>query len=328
MDPVYNTGNLPIALNSPLVVDGLVYAGDGKGFMNAWRAKDGKSLWRQEDGGIYHSGVVAYKENIIYGNSEGRVFSRYRGDGRLIYSVDIGAGIEGVPMIHKGRVFFHLRNHTILCLDGATGKILWNYRRVVSFLTTTQGVSNPVVYKDKLYVGFADGYVVVLSIEEGIVLWERKIVSGDKFVDVDTTPVFYQGKLVMGENGSSLSILNPEKGSLLRKLNYPLSRTPIIYNDQLIFGTTEGELVFLDKNFKEVKKSKISSHALSYITPWKGLLAVSTLGGEILLVDGKRGGVMETYQLGHKASAVFGNLSQEGEVLAVLSSRHRLYVFK
>ena len=329
-DPIYNTGNLPIALNSPLVREGVVYAGDGKGTMMAWRGSDGKTLWQKRDGGPYHSGPVAFGENIIYGNGEGRVFSRNRKSGRLSYSVDLNAGVEGVPTLHEGRVFFHLRNHKIVCLDAQTGKILWGYRRSVTFLTTTQGVSNPVVYKNKLYVGFADGTLVAFSPQEGSVVWEKRIVSGAKFVDVDATPIFYRDKLVVGETGHSISVLNPASGGLLQKFNYPLSGTPLIYEDGLILGTTEGELILLGKDFQKIYTLKVSDHAIGSMTPWKGLLAVATLGGDVHLVDMKRstGGVRETFDLGHGKSAVFGSLSSEKGMLAILSSRHRLYVFR
>ena len=328
-DPIYNTGNLPIALNSPLVKDGIIYVGDGKGFMGAWRAKDGKALWQKEDGGTYHSGVVAFEDNVIYGSSEGRVFSRNRTSGKLSYSIDIGGGVEGVPTIHEGRVFFHLRSHTIVCLDAKTGKLLWSYRRSISYLTTTQGVSNPVIYKNRLYVGFADGTVGAFSIQEGTMLWEKKVVTGTKFVDVDTTPVFFRDKLIIGENGSSITLLDPSNGRLLRKFNYSISRTPLVYKGELIVGTTDGELIFLGSNFEEKRRLKVSGDALGSMTLWKGLITVATLGGEVYLVDGgKKGGIKETFALGHSTSAVFGNLSSEKDALAVLSSRHRLYVFR
>ena len=328
-DPIYNTGNLPIALNSPLVQNGIVYVGDGKGAMRAWRAEDGKTLWQKQDGGAYHSGVMAFGENIIYGNMEGRVFSRNRLNGKLSYSIDVGASVEGVPTQHKGRVFFHLRNHKIVCLDAKTGKVLWNYRRSVSLLTSTQGVSNPVVYKNKLYVGFADGVLAALSLQEGTVIWEKKIVSGSKFVDVDTTPVFYRGKLVVGEKGNSISVLNPANGNLLQKFNYPVSSTAMIYRNNLVLGTTEGELIFLGKDFQKIRKIKVSGHAIGSLVPWKGFITVATLGGDVHLVDVEKGGIIkETFALGHSASAVFGNLTSEKDTLAVLSSRHRLYVFR
>ena len=328
-DPVYNTGNLPIALNSPLVKDGIVYVGDGRGVMGAWRAEDGRMIWQERDGGTYHSGAVVFGDNIIYGNIEGRIFSRNRASGQLSYSIDVASGIEGVPTIHKGRIFFHLRNHKIVCLDAKTGKVLWNYRRSVSFLTTTQGVSNPIVHKNRLHVGFSDGTVAAFSIEEGVLLWEKKIVSGSKFVDVDTTPVLHQDKLVVGENGSSISVLNPANGNLLKKFHYSISRTPLVYKNHLILGTTEGELIFLGKNFEEVRKVKVSSHAIGSLAPWKGFITVATLGGDVLLVDAEKGGIVkETFALGHSASAVFGSLSSEKGTLAVLSSRHRLYVFR
>ena len=332
-DSIYNTGNLPIALNSPLMRKGVLYVGDGRGVMGAYNAIDGRPLWRKEDGGDYHSGLVNFQESLIYGNSDGRIFARREQTGELLYSVDVGATVEGHPTLYKGRAFFHLRDHKILCLDAKTGKILWAWRKSVPQVTTIQGVSSPVVFKNRLYAGFADGTVAALSIEEGILQWEKKIARGSKFIDIDMTPVFYRGKMFIGESGDLLNVINPRNGGILRRLKYSVSATPVHYKGRLLLGTSEGELVLLGANLKEFKRIKVSNSPIGSIVPWKGLIAVAADSGQIHLVDVKwdaqgPANIRETFPLGHAVSAVFGRpVTDEGK-LALLSSRNRLYVFR
>ena len=45
-DPVHFTGNLPIALNSPLAYEGLVYVGHNGGKMIAYDLENGKKVWK------------------------------------------------------------------------------------------------------------------------------------------------------------------------------------------------------------------------------------------------------------------------------------------
>lgn len=326
-DPSYLTGNLPIALNSPLIHEGVVYSGHNKGEMYAYNLKNGRTLWSKKDKGAYHSQPVVWQDMLIYGTVAGRVYARHRLTGKLIYAVDLGASIESAGVLYKGRVFFHTRNHQVFSLDAKTGKIFWAYKRSVGYLTTLQRASEPAIFKNRLYVGFADGAIVCFSIEEGVPLWDTKIGQGTKFVDVDATPFMYQNKILVGAESSRLSVLDPKTGLVLRQLEYSVNRKPLEVVDGLIIGTTEGEIVLLDKQLEEVRKTKVSSGGISSIKGWSGGLAVSTVLGELIHLDYKSFNTLERKHLGHSTSAVFGSISQEQGHMALISSRNRLYVF-
>ena len=300
--------------------------------MIAYELDTGRKIWKSNDRGPFHSGSVAYKDNIIYGNGHGRIFSRHQITGKLKYSVDLGASVESRGVVYKGRIFFHLRNHQIFSLDVETGKILWAYKRSVPFITTLQRVSTPVIKNEKMFVGFADGTVCAFSIEDGILLWEKKIISGSKFIDVDLSPLFFRDKLYIGSHSGGLVVLNPVNGSILQRLDYKVSRTPLIEKDKFLFGTTSGELILMDALFRPVMRKKISEAGISSISRWKKGYVVSTLKGEVFQVipkfDLMEFETVDRFDLGHSSSAVFGQTCAAGDLLAVFSSRNRLYVFK
>ena len=77
-----------------------------------------------KDEGSFHSTPVPYKNLIIYGTIEGRLFARDKVSGKLAYSVELGSGIETQGVIYKDRLYVHLRNHKIFCLDAQTGAII------------------------------------------------------------------------------------------------------------------------------------------------------------------------------------------------------------
>lgn len=327
-DPVYESGNLPIALNSPLIHEDSVYSGNGSGEMVAYQLEDGKEQWRFKDKGGYFSQPVVYNEYLVYGTNEGRLYARHTITGELKYAVDLGASVESQPVIFKGRMFLHTRNHKLFCLDAQSGKILWAYKRSVPYNTTLQRVSQPVVAADKLFIGFADGHVAAFSIEEGVLLWETRINDGSKFVDVDSTPLIHHSQLIMTSQSGPLTVMDPLSGSIIRKLSYNVTRAPISHGNSLVFGTIDGELVHLNKELKLVKKVKLSEDALSSIVWWKKKLAVASSTGELFLVMPKDFKVLEKFDMGHAHSAVFGNLQVGENKLATISSRNRLYVFR
>jgi outer membrane protein assembly factor BamB len=328
LDVAYSTGNLPIGLQSPAMADEFLYVGENSGIFHAYNRKNGRPIWKSDEGQAYHASPVVFKDKVLYGNVEGRLYARNRFNGELIYNIDLGSAVESEPVLYQGRLIVHTRNHKIVCLDAETGKVLWAYKRSVPFLTTLQRVSQPLVYKNRIYVGFADGFTVAFNLEEGAILWETKVVNGQKFIDVDTHPTIFDEKIVVGSQSGQMSILNPRSGFIERHLPYFIARAPLILEDQMIVGTTDGEVVFLNSGLKETHKMKVSEGGITSIAQWGEEFIVSTTSGELIAISIKSKEVLDTFHFGHSSSALFGTLVVEGDTLAAYSSRNRLYVFR
>ncbi len=328
LTPIHNTGNLPIYLSSPYIYKNLVYFGKNDGKMAAYHIDTGRVIWEaEEDYQQFFSTPVVYKNILIYSTVDGRLYARDALKGNLIYKVDLGATIESPAVIYKDRLFVHLRNHQVFSLDARTGKILWAYRRSIPTFTTLQGVSTPLAYKNRIFVGFADGFVVSLSANDGTVLWERNISSNKKFTDVDQTPVIYKKHIYIGANESPMAILSYKNGKIKKRLPFELSASPYKYQNKLLLGTPQGELIKIDKKYKVIKRKKVSKSAIMQIVLWNNQLVITNSSGEFVIVSPKDFLTLGKFEFGHKYSLVFGQISVKKDRLAVVSSRGRLYVF-
>jgi len=332
LDITHSSGNLPIGLQGPTIFDGIVYIGLNDGPVAAYDLYTGRDIWKTDESqgnkSSYHAAPVVFGQLVAYGNVAGRLFARDRLSGKLSYNVDLGGAIEGQPTYYNGRLIVHTRNHKIICLDALTGKILWAYKRAIPFLTTLQRVSKPIVHNNHVYVGFADGTVGAFSVEEGALLWDRKVVDGAKFIDVDTRPLIYKNKLIVGSLAGDISVMELNSGAVLRKIPYEISRAPIVVPEGIVFGTAEGELVMLDENFAEIKKISISEYSLTSVRKWKQGYVVGTTKGQLIAIDKDFTKITEVFNFGHSSSALFGDLAVEDDILAAYSSRNRLYVFR
>lgn len=326
LDPVYETGNLPIHLGAPAISDNSLYVADGSGYMTAYSTKDGRALWQAKDNGSSHAGAIIVGDKLYYGTSEGRFVARNARDGEELWAIDLGAAIESQATIASGRLFVHLRNHQIFALDAETGKVLWAYKRSVPLLTTLQRASRPTVYNNRLYIGFADGSVVAFNTEEGMLLWERKISSGDKFVDVDMNPTFFNNELWIGSSSSDVHVLDPKTGRTIRTVDVVSSHAPVQYGEALLFGSDRGEVVGINRLGKISTRYQVSKAQISSITLWKEGFVVTDVEGHIFFVN-NAGETLWRKHLGHDASGIFATPAVSKERLALLSSRHRLYVF-
>ncbi len=345
LDPQYRTGNLPIALQSPLIHKGIVYLGSNQGKFLAMELENGRLVWESVEKTEYHGKPVIYKDQVIYGTVEGRVYSRNALTGELKFSVDLSSSVESEGVVKDGRIYFHLRNHQIFSLDVETGKIIWAYKRSVPFLTTLQKAATPVVDKQKVLVGFPDGHLVALSVLEGVPLFEVKLTNGLKFIDIDHRVIVHRGKIFANVVGAPIHILNEHNGELVKRTSFNASITPVPLPDEkgYVVPMVDGSVVVTDKDLNKISELKISDFSITNLLlktlPGNSLpnIFITTSGGEFLefsLIEFKnkslenvRPQILRKKHLGHSYSAIFGDVDLEDQFLAMLSSRNRLYIF-
>lgn len=327
LDPSYSSGNLPIGTGSPFMHEDHLYMGDLSGYMRAYDIEKGVLVWEKKESEAINAKASNFEDSIIYGTMSGRLYSRNYLTGKLDYAIDLGSPIESEPVESDGRLYIHLRNHKIISLDAKTGKIIWGYKRSVPFTTTLQRVSKVYPYKNKLLVGFADGNILALSKEEGIVFWEQKISSGLKFVDVDASPIAFNNYIVAGSANDKLKFIDPENGIIKKTIGVIAGHTPVITNSELVVGSIYGDIYRVNSDGVIKKKVKLSKDGISSVVKWGNGFAVSTVGDKLFYVNDELD-IRGEFSLGHSQSAVFGFLQVKDGYLATYSSRNRLYVFK
>ena len=328
LDPVYSTGNLPIGTSSPFIYSDILYMGDLRGMMTAYDVETGKVLWSFNEKLPIQSQVNKVGDYVYYGTKTGRLFSRHYLTGELNFAVDLGAPIESQPTFSMGRLLIHLRNHSILSLDASTGKLFWKYKRSIPYLTTLQRVSHMQPYNNNILVGFADGYIASLSLEEGVLNWEQRISEGYKFIDVDVKPVLFNDLIVIGSASGPIRFINPSNGVIERTIEIVQSHTANVQDDHFIVGDINGKLYKINKFGKILFQKKLSRDAISSVKKWKNGLIVSTMGQEIFYIEEDTFSKIDEFLLGSDQSAVFGDLAVSGEYFSVYSSRNRLYLFQ
>lgn len=332
IDPVYDSGNRPITTASPFIKDEFLFTGDNDGNVMAILLKDGQEIWKEKQEGSYTGQPLFVHPNIIMANEEGRIFARHYLNGELAYKVDLGGEARNQPTYHEGKLFFNLSNFKVMALDAATGKILWIYKRTISAKQTMQKIAKPFIYKNKLYIGFADGHLACLSVEEGTLLWEQRINQSSKFMDVQMQPVLWNDLIWVSTLSGPLKVINPQSGGIVYQ--FPLSSivSPIIWNNQLIMALVDGDIVKISADGEILlrKSFKHNSHdsLISAMTLWKEQLVFANAHGMLFAINPGNFEIIQKLSLGTDISAVFGNFGQNESYLSLISARNRLYIFE
>ena len=109
------------------------------------------------------------------------------GDLRLVWTRGMGPGSQqATPLAYRGVLYVPNPRDVIQAIDGATGDLVWEYRRDLPEDTATRGLAttnrNLAIYGDRIIDTSADGYVFALDAATGELAWETRI------LDYDTHP--------------------------------------------------------------------------------------------------------------------------------------------
>jgi len=143
--------------------------------------------WSFPSGGWITATPVVGNGMVYAGSWDGRMYALQQSDGQLVWSFDAGTtaddcgntyGIDATAALADGVLYFGAANCEVFALDAATGGFLWS----TQLADPGAGYhiwSSPVVFNGKVYVGLAShcdnpcvpGRLVALDVVSGGVLW-------------------------------------------------------------------------------------------------------------------------------------------------------------
>jgi alcohol dehydrogenase (cytochrome c) len=127
---------------APLVHDGVIFANNTGGIIQAIDARKGKVIWQFNTGGINLAfrGLALYEDKVIFMMANGHVKALDARNGKEVWDTAIveGRGSSSGPLIAKGKVIqgmggcaaYILDKCAITALDAKTGKFLWKFNTI------------------------------------------------------------------------------------------------------------------------------------------------------------------------------------------------------
>ena len=309
---------------------GLLAIGSSQGWFECLRASDGVALWRhQVDGGV--SGHAVFDgQRVLTGTDDGRLLALDVADGKELWSHKVQGAIVHRPLLVGELAIFVDGTNGVYAVNRVDGAWRWQYRRDPPERFALAGEGRPVVGEGRLHVGFSDGVLVTVSVQDGAVLWTRDLApEHTKFQDVDASPVLAGGTLYAASAASGLYALDPDSGAV--RWTRPQSGIVAMAeaDDDLIISVDSGAVLRVDRNtgaprwrtrFAEAKGTPglvVQSDALLYVGLSKGPLYT---------LDLRTGQPLRHFRTGNgvRALPVVGN---DG-ALFVLSNGGVLYAFR
>jgi outer membrane protein assembly factor BamB len=192
----------------PMVRDGVVYMPAGNGSLYALRSTSGEKLW----------------------------------------SYSAGEELVTQPTIDEGKVLVASQADTVYAVNAESGAWVWQYRRDPPSGFTVRGASRPVVRDGLVFMGFADGTLVALGLDDGVVRWERRLTTsgGTQFLDVDSTPVVdSDGRLYVASYKDGLYALKADTGDIVWNDKHS-GVNGLVQRGRVLFATGDGKVTAHD----------------------------------------------------------------------------------
>lgn len=194
----------------PAVVGSSIVATDIAGKVMALDRETGKAQWTVKFKDRISAGVSAGGGLLFLGTYDAEVIALDATDGSEVWRTRVSSEVLAPPQTNGTVVAVQTLDGHLTALDQKTGKQLWDYEVTMPPLTL-RGTSVPVITRDSVYVGFANGKIYALELANGLLQWEQRVAipqgRGDfeKMVDVDASPLLvgeilfcasFQGELV------------------------------------------------------------------------------------------------------------------------------------
>lgn len=194
----------------PVLAADRLYVADVRGRISAFQSSDGGVLWRVETGLELSGGLGFGAGLVLFGTREGEVVALSAETGEQVWRVGVSSEVLAAPQVGDGVVVVQTNDGKVTGLAREDGHRIWTHERRVPVLSL-RGTAAPLVQGGRAFVGFDNGTLVALGLQNGRALWEVTVAVPkgrselQRMVDVDATPylldnvlyvVAYQGRLV------------------------------------------------------------------------------------------------------------------------------------
>lgn len=309
-----------------------IVVGTRDGVLHCLSPVDGHVEWTFKTHSRFFAGATIDQGVVYVPGADGMLYALKVRTGEKIWEYKAGEELVTPPVIEGNKLLVTSQSDSVFVVDTATGKWIWQYRRDQTPGMSVRGAASPVVHGGLVYQGFSDGALVAMTLEDGVVKWERKITTtpGPNFLDVDSTAVFDDtGRVYVASYKDGVVALDAKTGDL-QWASAQQGVTTLISRGDVLFTSGDGRVGALHAtdgrllwtlNLSDKQKSDNAGRAPMML---KGMLAVPT-STALVFVDPASGRARSAWNPGKGITAT---PTRSGSRLYVLSNLGTVFAMR
>jgi alcohol dehydrogenase (cytochrome c) len=124
-------------------------------------------------------------------------------------------GLQSMPLVADGVLYYSGSYSRVFALDGATGKPIWSYfpeldEELVSMQTHSPYNRGVALGDGKVFVGTVDGRLIALDMKTGKQVWDTKLIDSKKLtVGFTGAPLVVKDMVIIGSQGGEWTSRGP-----------------------------------------------------------------------------------------------------------------------
>jgi len=306
----------------------IVWIGSNDKMLYAFSVKNGKLLWKKSfDASVLAPPLyVPVRRFLFVGGGDGCLHALDGLNGKTKWKYCAKGLIYKRPVYKHGVVYFTNTQNYLYAIDAETGKWRWSYDRTLPEGFGIRDHAGVALYKNRIYTGFKDGYLVCLDSRSGDVLWTRDLREDAKeYVDIDSTPVVHDGVVYATSQGGGVYAITADMGAL--KWNYGVSSASgvTISQDRIYFVSAKKGVHSLTMDGKLVWRQKLDAGTATRPIVYRDLLIFNTSGKGTYFINKKTGAFVQRLDFGFGAS---GPLTLFRDFLFLLENGGEFHVMR
>jgi len=295
---------------APRYSSGTLYAADYKGRLVAVNAETGGRNWELKTEQPFSGGPGLDENQVYMGTIDGRVIAYDRNGGAELWNAQVSSEVLVPPESADGIVVVRCIDGRVFGLDSINGRRIWVYDHSVPLLTL-RGNADLLVRGGNVFIGYDDGSVVSLKLEDGSLLWRQTIVSPEgrteleRLADVGTKMVVVASDLIASSYKNRVVSLAADSGRLLW-FNEISSATGIqVDRTNLAVSESTGNLWMLDRRNGSTlwKLDQMTNRGLTRPTFYGNYVVVGDKEGYLHWIDTQIGSFVARNKVDKKGFA-------------------------
>ncbi|MEM6794164.1 MAG: PQQ-binding-like beta-propeller repeat protein [Acidobacteriota bacterium] len=287
-----------------------------------------RRLWRFDAGGTVESSPTLWRDLVLVGSFDGRLFAVERASGELRWQKKTGGLVRASPSVANGAVYFGSDDDFFYALEAASGEELWRYA-----LGPGGQQSSAAIDDGTVYFGAFDRHVYALDAASGELRWRTETGGG-----ILSSPAVADGRVLIGSMDGALHALDAATGERLWRFDgqdgAPVFASPTVAGSAVYIGSFDDHLYALDASSGEEKwRLRTGGDVFSTAAFWNGRLyfgaddglrAVDAASGEVLWHRPRGGRILASPAVLPESEMLIVGTSTEG-VLAYSLAGELLY---
>lgn len=192
--------------------------------------------------------------------------------------------IETKPLIINNRIIYGSWDNFLYMIDARNGLMIWRWTENRNFYFSP-AVCSPISDGKNIYVATPDNFVSAIDFNLARSNWRKNEYNAYESLGSDAKV----DKLFVKSKDGKFYIIRSKDGSLIKKIDLPFDldvnpNSPIEYNNQIIFGSQNGFVYLIDKNYDLKPLLFMGNSRLHTITElFDGVFAAVNIDGKIVV---------------------------------------------